>query len=302
MKKVTFFLLLILVVTLLFLTISHNKYWLAHIFLKAPDPQPVPIAFATTDESDTSYNFLYPDTLQNTYLRTLRDTYSLKTLLGEDNNEQSQVLKMLDWTHRRWTHNGSNEPTKPDALTILAEAKDGKNFRCVEYATVLTDALLSLGYHARTLALKSRDAEICKTGAGHVLSEVFLTEKNKWALIDAQFNIMPVLNGVPLNAVELQKAIVEQQAFELINVNGKVAKAGKRNYTAFIAPYLYFFETAFDNRASESGPLASYENKTHLMLVPIGAKQPTVFQQRFPIDYCVYTHALAAFYRTPAVK
>ena len=171
----------------------------------------------------------------------------------------------------------------------------------MEYATVLTDVLLSTGDVARTLALKSRDAETCKTAAGHVLTEVFLEEQNKWAVVDAQFNLMPVLAGTPLNAVELQKGIIEQQPFELIKAGGVVSGPASRQYTAFIAPYLFYFETAFDHRKAAGRPLHQYNGKTNLMLVPLGARQPTVFQRRFPIDYWVYTLSLQQFYQPPAL-
>ena len=46
------------------------------------------------------------------------------------------ALRLLHWVHMRWQHDGLNEPTRRDALTILREARDGKNFRCVEYAIV----------------------------------------------------------------------------------------------------------------------------------------------------------------------
>ena len=35
----------------------------------------------------------------------------------------------------------------------------------------------------------------------------FLKELNKWIFIDPQFNIVPTLNGIPLNGVEFQKEI-----------------------------------------------------------------------------------------------
>jgi hypothetical protein len=278
-----------------------NKYQLIHVFLKGPDPRPVPIAFDTSQQ-EMQYTFLYPDTSQNDYLRQLKDRYQLQKLVQNSRTEEAAVLEVVQWTHRQWTHNGSNEPSRPDALTILAEAKEGRNFRCVEYATVLTDALLSLGYPARVVALKSRDAETCKTAAGHVLTEVFLKEKNKWALADAQFNVMPFLNGEPLSAVALQNAIIAQRQFDLVNAGGTKRGVAGRQYRNFIAPYLFFFETALDNRRLVNKASAGDGDKTHLMLVPRGVKPPSVFQRHFPIDYAHYTSSLHAFYSSPVLS
>ena len=273
-----------------------TKYQLAHLILKAPHPRPVVIHFDTT-HATSPYSFRYPDTTHNLYLRTLRERYDLLTLAGRETSPDSAVLQIMDWTHHRWKHNGSHQPSQPDALTILEEAQQGGTFRCVEYATVLTDALLSLGYQARTLALKSKDAQTCKTGAGHVLTEVFLHGPQKWALLDGQFNVMPFLDGEPLSAVELQAAITAQRDFQLANRRGTVPKAVQKRYTRFIAPYLYYFETTLDSQNPETALAPAERQKTHLMLVPLGAKPPTVFQRRFPIDYCHYTHSLQAFYQ-----
>ncbi|MBD0258127.1 MAG: transglutaminase domain-containing protein [Cytophagales bacterium] len=275
-----------------------TKYQLAHLLLKAPHPRLVIIHFDTT-HATSSYSFSYPDTTRNLYLRTLRERYHLQTLTARGASPQAAVLQIMDWTHRSWKHNGNNQPSKPDALSILEEAKQGGTFRCVEYARVLTDALLSMGYQARTLALKSRDAQTCKTGAGHVLVEVFLPGQQKWALLDGQFNVMPLLEGRPLSAVELQGAITAKQDFQLVNRQGTVPTAVKKQYTRFIAPYLYFFETALDNHNPPAVLAPEEGQKTHLMLVPLGANPPTVFQRRFPIDYCHYTHSLQAFYQPP---
>ena len=124
-----------------------------------------------------------------------------------------KVLSVLNWTHNQWRHNGSNEPSKNDALTILKEARGGKKFRCVEYGIVASTALQSLNFKARVLGLKTADVETKKYGAGHVLAEVWMPQFNKWVLIDGQFNLMPILENVPLNAVEFQQAISENKNY-----------------------------------------------------------------------------------------
>jgi hypothetical protein len=35
------------------------------------------------------------------------------------------------------------------------------------------------------------------------------------------------------------------------------------------------------------------------MLVPLGAKNPTVFQIKYPLDYLIYTNSLKDFYQIP---
>jgi hypothetical protein len=210
-----------------------------------------------------------------------------------------QVLHLVAWTHALWKHSGSNEPSRPDALTIIGEARQGKRFRCVEYAQVATHACLAVGMKARVLALKTKDCQRRKSGAGHVLSEVWLPAFNKWALADAQFNLMPTLAGVPLNAVELQEAIAGRRKIVFHNAAGPVRPRLGRRYVHFIGKYLYFFEAEFDQRQVAYAEKFRPGERSSLMLVPLGADKPAVFQRRFPLDYLHYTHSLTDFYQSP---
>jgi hypothetical protein len=230
--------------------------------------------------------------------RELRQRYQLDTLLSGKNNDVQKVLSVLSWVHQQWRHDGSNEPSRPDALTILREAREGKNFRCVEYATVLTGALNALGFQARVVGLKTRDCETKKSGAGHVLTEVWLPEFEKWVLVDGQFNVVPFLGGVPLNAVELQRALSGKSALKPLDKAGEVEGPKKMYYRFFIQPYLYYLETPLTHLV-EKGANERAKPLTHVMLVPLGAKPPTVFQQTFLIDYAHYTNSIQDFYRRP---
>ena len=111
---------------------------------------------------------------------------------------------------------------------------------------------------------------------------------------------------------ELQKAMVEWQA-EMLKLQPEFQKAieenfdqleikssiiGKRRYTKWIYPYLYYFDVNFDNREGISDKKL-IDGKRSLMLVPLGAKKPTVFQIRFPMNDFIYTHSLEDFYKKP---
>jgi hypothetical protein len=66
----------------------------------------------------------------------------------------------------------------------------------------------------------------------------------------------------------------------------------------FIPHYLYYFDIPFDNRMENPDRL-KIEGKSKLMLVPLGAKNPKVFQFTGTINNCLYTNSLTDFYRTP---
>lgn len=252
------------------------------------------------EKSTQDYQFYYSDSLGNKYLRELRQNYGLDTLTSNLPNEIEKIKAILHWSSCQWEHNGSNSPSKSDALTILKEAKAGNQFRCVEYGILAAASLNSIGIHARVLGLKTRDLEKVKFGAGHVVTEVYSHEYSKWIFIDPQMDILPTLEGIPLNAVEFQKAILnESQNIELINSKGKVEQKPAKDYINWIGKYLYFFDVAFDQRIDYSVDKKGFEGKKRIMLVPLGVENPTIFQRKFKIDYCIYTNSLNDFYIKP---
>jgi len=252
------------------------------------------------EESTQNYQFYYSDTIGNEYLRELRQNYGLDTLTSNLPNEIEKIKAILHWSSNQWEHNGSNTPSKSDALNILKEAEAGKQFRCVEYGILAAASLNSIGIRARVLSLKTSDVEKIKFGAGHVVTEVYSNDYFKWIFIDPQFDVLPILNGVPLNAVEFQKAIlVEKQNIELHNSKGKVEQESLDNYINWIGKYLYFFDVGFDQRIDFSVDKKGYDGKTKLMLVPLGVDNPTVFQREYKIDYCLYTNSINEFYANP---
>ena len=237
--------------------------------------------------------FWYEQNNNNEYLNLLRSKYPIDSLIKDSKTDTERVKSILYWVNKQWRHNGRNEPRKKDAISILEEVKEGKNFRCVEYAIVCSACLNAIGLKARTLGLMTKNVETKKSGAGHVVTEVFLNDLNKWVFIDPQRDAMPVLNGIPLNAVEFQQAIANN--FEELEIQS--SKISKKRYIDWIFPYLYYFNIKFDNRLSvERNTL---DGKPILMLVPVGASNPTVFQNKDKINYAVYTNSLNDFYEPP---
>jgi len=104
---------------------------------------------------------------------------------------------------------------------------------------------------------------------------------------------------VPLNAVEFQQAISENKKYKLIDVNGEVSEKRRKSYVSFVFDYLYYLDARFDNRNIPSNERVSYQGKSSLMLVPLGAKNPSVFQIKNPLDHLVYTNSINDFYQKP---
>jgi Transglutaminase-like superfamily len=251
------------------------------------------------NKRNAAYYFVYPDTKTDTNLIRLREKYHLDEVVKNAKTEHEKVLMMLNWVRNRWEHNGWHDAETNNACTILDRAEKGEKFRCVEYGIVLKNALLAVGLPARQLGLMTRDVEVTKMGAGHVLSEVWLNDKQKWAMVDAQFNTMPMIDDLPLNAVELQKAIIDKKNYRFVNIDGDVSAKEHKNYMKFIPHYLYYFSTSLDHRTLPLAARMKVEGNDGIGLKPIGAKTPTVFQRKYPITGDYYTNSVADFYAAP---
>lgn len=255
--------------------------------------------YFTRESPNLDVEFYYSDTTNHEYLRALRKCYGLDTLVSNSKSQLSKVGIILNWANQQWEHNGSNTPSRSDALTILKEASNGNKFRCVEYGIVSAAALNSINIPARVLGLKTSDVERVKRGAGHVVAEAYLNDLQKWVFIDGQHNVIPVLNGMPLNAIEFQNAIIQHRnELDLINRRGNLADESKEAYLSWIGKYLFYFDVTFDQRICADKQLVEIKGKNKLTLVPMGAKEPVLFQRR-KIDYGAYTNSLTDFYQKP---
>ncbi|MBS9525797.1 transglutaminase domain-containing protein [Litoribacter alkaliphilus] len=240
-------------------------------------------------------HFWYEGDQDNEYLDLLRSKYPIDSLVRTSTTDTERAQRVMNWVHNQWRHDGNNEPRQGDAVSILEEVKEGKNFRCVEYAVVASACLNAVGLKTRTLGLKTKEVETKKSGAGHVVSEVFLNDLDKWVFIDPQWDVMPVLNNRPLNAVEFQQAITND--FDRLEIHS--SNASKSKYVNWIAPYLFYFDIPFDNREGVNSQRETVHGKSKLMLVPHGAKEPTVFQRRYKINNVIYTNSIHDFYASP---
>ncbi|HEX8253741.1 MAG TPA: transglutaminase-like domain-containing protein [Thermoanaerobaculia bacterium] len=224
------------------------------------------------------------------YLQKLRAAYQLDEVVRGAASDYDRVRAMSRWVRTRWEHNGSNEPSKYDPITILEEASKGQRFRCVEYSIVLAAALNSVGVPARVLNLKTVDAETRESGAGHVVAEAYLRDRRKWVMVDGQFDVIPMRGTTPLNAVEFQQALSRgDKRLTVATFSG--AKAD--GYFEWVAPYLYYFGTKLDARYDVTTA------KDELILYPVGAKQLAAFQRRNPMKDKHWTHSLRTFYAAP---
>jgi len=255
--------------------------------------------FFNSAKKKPAYRFRYETDSNNFFLQKLKSECGLEKLLEGSKTEKEKALKVMNWVHRQWQHEGNDVPKKTDAFSLLREAKEGKNFGSEEYAIVTVACLNALGMPARVLGLKTKEAATDASDARHILCEAFMKDYNKWVLLDSQFDVMPVMNNIPLNAVEFQNAIVNQ--FEDLEIQSLSAPS-KGSYINRIFPFLYYFQVKLDNREADNPVSPKVEGKGSLLLVPKGEKMPPAFRKKFPGAGYLYTNSLADFYASPYSK
>ena len=241
-------------------------------------------------DTNEKYDFIW-NNFDNPYLVQLREEFKLEKIVEKCNSDFDKAKEITNWVHNLWKHDGYNEPIKNDPISILREVSEGKRFRCVEYGIVISGCLNALGIHARELALKTEDVETREFGAGHVVLEAYIEDYKKWVFIDGQFNLIPVINGIPLNALEFQRAILDNNRdLDILTYDD----INKDEYFKWIKDYLFYLDVRLDNRM-ESDAVHS------LMLVPLGANNPKIFQRTRTLKNYIYTNSAKAFYPTPIV-
>jgi hypothetical protein len=255
----------------------------------APAPVPEkPLHFERTPDA-AALEFSY-GLIDDVYLETMRDRYGIDRVVQGKATDLERAQAVCLWVYNRLEHDGHAALTITDPMAILQEAQLRNPTQCVGFGIVLAAALQSIGIPARPLYLKAADCETSASASGHAATEAWLSEQQKWVLIDAQWDIIPMLGDTPLNAVELQQAITDNNPnltyLTSIGTKGKF-------YFRWLKRMLYYFDTPLDNRYGVD------KSTAELMLVPVGAKKPKVFQRTTALHNMHYTSSVASFYAEP---
>jgi hypothetical protein len=114
---------------------------------------------------------------------------------------------LLAWVADRWRHANDHAASR-DAVTILDQVDAGRRFSCVEYTTVLSQALNAVGIPSRAVSLR-QDSYHIGLGRGHMVSEAWIDELSAWVVLDGQNGLYWVDDdGTPLGVPQLQDRCV----------------------------------------------------------------------------------------------
>ncbi|RSK44082.1 transglutaminase-like domain-containing protein [Hymenobacter rigui] len=242
---------------------------------------------ATLDPVAYSFQF---SSAKTAYLTRFREMFGLNEVIAKETTDLGRARALCQWVHFRLEHDGHKQFKSQDPFAILKAAQAGQQVQCVEFGLVLAAAFNAVGIPARPLYLKAEDVQTRTSAAGHALAEAWLPDLGKWVMVDAQADIIPMLGTTPLNAVELQQALAADKE-DLTVLTSTDAKS--RSYFKWVNQYLFYFDTVMDNRYDVKSA------KTALMLVPLRAHKPVIFQRTEAIHNIRYTNSVATFYAPP---
>jgi hypothetical protein len=98
-----------------------------------------------------------------------------------------------------------NDDSSEDPLALLHRQRQGIPGTCRRFAYVLEGALLAAGLNARFVGANSTLYD--HDGApGHAMVEVWISQLNKWVLMDSMYNTMLVVDDKPASLVEVYEA------------------------------------------------------------------------------------------------
>jgi hypothetical protein len=128
----------------------------------------------------------------------------LERLPGPSPSAWETARRLLAWVHSRWDH-ANDHVEDPDALTVLERVDAGERFACVEYSIVLSQALNAVRIPARRVDLRQANHHV-GVGRGHVVSEAWIDDLDRWVLLDGQNGAYWVdPGGHPLGVRDLQR-------------------------------------------------------------------------------------------------
>ncbi|QYA24673.1 hypothetical protein G3I01_03825 [Gramella sp. MT6] len=243
-------------------------------------------------ERQLNLQIAYDDKSNDAFLKQLKEYNDLETLIEKGNGDFQNILRVISWVSSRWEDDASILKKGGKTSKIFRKAIGTNNPRGIEYSYILKACLRSLGYTIRTIFLESKDRKDLKKGEKHIFFEIYLSDQEKWFLIDPQFDIIIKKNGVPLNAVEFQQVLLNEEELEIDNSSDLIDSI---DYLEWIGPYLFYFTTSLNNgRISLCDRISG--NKKRLILVPINENPPRYFKNLMKMRISLVTHSITDFY------
>lgn len=260
------------------------------------------------DKSDSTFVFCYDqmggDSLHKAWVEACRKSPWMvglerpDSLIAASKSDLERLLLLCNYTHGMLGKKENSEFLEGPLIPAIERNRQGKRMQRDLPAKALTFFLRSVGMQARTVFVMTDDAALKRSGSGHSLTEVWLADIGKWCMADAEFNLLPVLEELPLTALEFQQAITNNRPYKLLDRYGEKSEKEVVKYLSFIPHRLFYFVTRVDQRPVGSGSCTA-SGKRYVMLLPNERDAPPYFQRDLLLEDHHVLRASSDFYRSP---
>ncbi|GIU23489.1 hypothetical protein TUM4433_06020 [Shewanella schlegeliana] len=210
--------------------------------------------------------------------------------------EPQLFIEVMDWVASQWQHDGFNEaPSGMSSLDILKSVhQQGTRYRCVEYGKVMADILSAMGHHSRQIGLQSSDVAYGGWGKGHVATEVWSNDLNKWIFFDPQFSTYAQYEGQYLNIYDMfllkQQGKYEQISFivtsSFAKLNDIKQQENQAGYSNFLSNYFgYHIASQQISDKKQSTVLMMEAKEPFLTFQGMGSNNTKLFTKAVEIAY-----------------
>ncbi len=192
-----------------------------------------------------SLAFHYQD-IFNPRLAQLKTQEGLDDVISSGKSELDKMRLLRDWVSRQWESSIPDPYPVWDAVTILKEIRAGRTGGfCAQYAVLLVQSCLSLGWQARYLAI-ARDA---RPDNGHMTVEIWSNQFMRWVVMDPYFCVDYEKDGIPLSALDIHQSLVNGDSGRIEIKFGKDSRSNSPGKTVTRETLLsYYFHLAVSLR------------------------------------------------------
>jgi len=159
-------------------------------------------------------------------LKTLRSRYALDDVVKGSRTEFDEILRLRDWVSAQWDHGFDNlKQWETTGLAYLQRAHKGECFTCAVYAFTLVEVLTAMGIPARSITLAKANTDFIRRpppwNVGHVVTEAWSNQFHKWIVLDADSCAHFGKGGIPLSALEVRNAWLQNRGKGVRFVRGR---------------------------------------------------------------------------------
>ena len=178
-------------------------------------------------------------------LAQLRQRYRLDGVAG-DGDVLTRSLRLRDWLHRHVRHFDTREQLEQNSLGLLEHAFDNgpeAGINCVMQAVVLVEACLSVGLHARTVALHPLSPYDMDQ---HYVAVVWTGTSSLWVMLDPSFgSCFRDPDGTILSPWQLRRRFAEEAevSCEAPTEFGDDPKRAAAEYREYIAKSIFYLQS-----------------------------------------------------------